>query len=93
MLRRSQPVMASASAEAWPGGVSPSSGAPPGPVMAPLRQGLKRVRFPAPKSTAETLRNLASQYDAEIVPGALAAPDLMAQAQPEAACRRWLSEA
>ncbi len=65
----------------------------PGHVMAALRQGLKRVRFTGPKSTAETLGNLASQYDAEIVTGALAAHDLMDQAEPETACRRWLSEA
>ena len=64
----------------------------PGHVMAALRQGLKRVRFTGPKSTAATLRNLASQYDAEIVTGALRAHDLMDQAQPETACRRWLSE-
>ncbi len=65
----------------------------PGHVMAALRQGLKRVRFTGPKTTAATLRSLASQYDAEIVTGALRAHDLMDQATPETACRCWLSEA
>ncbi len=69
----------------------------PGHVMAALRQGLKRVRFTGPKATAETLGNLARQYDAEIVTGALRAHDLahdpMDQAKPEAACRRWLAGA
>ena len=63
----------------------------PGHVMAALRQGLKRVRFTGPKSTATTLRALAGRYDAEIVTGALRAHDLMDQAEPEAACRRWLA--
>ncbi len=63
----------------------------PGHVMAALRQGLKRVRFSGPKSTAETLAALAGQYDAEIVTGALRAHDLLDQAEPEAACRRWLA--
>jgi fructose/tagatose bisphosphate aldolase len=65
----------------------------PGHVMAALRQGLKRVRFTGPKSTAATLRNLASQYDAEIVTGALRAHDMADQAEPETACRRWLTGA
>ncbi len=69
----------------------------PGHVMAALRQGLKRVRFTGPRSTAEILGNLDSQYDAEIVTGALRAHDLAHdlkdQAKPETACRRWLSEA
>ncbi len=65
----------------------------PGHVMAALRQGLKRIRFTGPKSTAETLGSLASRYDAEIVTGALRAHDLIDQAKPETACRRWLSEA
>ena len=65
----------------------------PGHVMAALRQGLKRVRFTGSKTTAATLRNLASQYDAEIVTGALRAHDMADQAEPETACRRWLSEA
>ncbi len=65
----------------------------PGHVMAALRQGLKRVRFTGPKSTAATLRNLASQYDAEIVTGALRAHDMAGQAEPETACRRWLAGA
>ena len=68
----------------------------PGHVMAALRQGLKRVRFTGSKTTAKTLGELARQYDAEIVTGALRAHDLahdpMDQAQPETACRRWLSE-
>ncbi len=64
----------------------------PGHVMAALRQGLKRVRFTGPKSTATTLRALASQYDAEIMTGALRAHDLLDQAEPEAACRRWLAQ-
>jgi len=63
----------------------------PGHVMAALRQGLKRLRFTGPKSTATTLRALAGRYDAEIVTGALRAHDLMDQAEPEAACRRWLA--
>lgn len=63
----------------------------PGHVMAALRQGLKRLRFTGPKSTATTLRALAGQYDAEIVTGSLRAHDLMDQAEPEAACRRWLA--
>ncbi len=63
----------------------------PGHVMAALRQGLKRVRFTGPKSAATTLRALAGQYDAEIMTGALRAHDLMDQAEPEAACRRWLA--
>ncbi len=69
----------------------------PGHVMAALRQGLKRVRFTGPKTTAKILGDLASQYDAEIVTGTLRAHDLAHdlkdQAKPEAACRRWLSEA
>ncbi len=65
----------------------------PGHVMAALRQGLKRVRFTGSKTTAAMLGDLASQYDAEIVTGALRAHDLMDQAKPETACRRWLSEA
>ncbi len=65
----------------------------PGHVMSALRQGLKRVRFTGAKTTAATLGDLASQYDAEIVTGALRAHDLMDQAKPETACRRWLSEA
>ncbi len=63
----------------------------PGHVMAALRQGLKRVRFTGPRSTATTLRALADQFDAEIMTGALRAHDLMDQAEPEAACRRWLA--
>ena len=63
----------------------------PGHVMAALRQGLKRLRFTGPKSTATTLRALAGRYDAEIMTGALRAHDLMDQAEPEAACRRWLA--
>ena len=63
----------------------------PGHVMAALRQGLKRLHFSGPKSTAETLAALAGQYDAEIVTGALRAHDLLDQAEPEAACRRWLT--
>ncbi len=65
----------------------------PGHVMAALRQGLKRVRFTGSKTTAATLRNLASQYDAEIVTGALRAHDMADQAEPETACRRWLAGA
>jgi len=65
----------------------------PGHVMAALRQGLKRIRFTGPKTTAETLGSLASQYGAEIITGALRAHDLIDQAKPETACRRWLSEA
>jgi hypothetical protein len=65
----------------------------PGHVMSALRQGLKRVRFTGAKSTAATLGSLASQFDAEIVTGALRAHDLVGQAEPETACRRWLSGA
>ena len=65
----------------------------PGHVMAALRQGLKRVRFTGAKTTAATLASLASRYDAEIVTGALRAHDMLDQAEPETACRRWLSEA
>ncbi len=65
----------------------------PGHVMAALRQGLKRVRFTGPKSTAATLSGLAAQYDAELVTGALRAHDLVDQAEPETACRRWLAGA
>ena len=87
-----------ASEERPEGGVSAliDCGDQPGHVMAALRQGLKRVRFTGPKTTAKTLGELARQYDAEIVTGALRAHDLahdpMDQAQPETACRRWLSE-
>jgi len=65
----------------------------PGHVMAALRQGLKRVRFTGPKSTAATLSGLAAHYDAEIVTGAIRAHDLVDQAEPETACRRWLAGA
>ena len=65
----------------------------PGHVMSALRQGLKRVRFTGAKSTAATLGSLARQYDAEIVTGALRAHDMADQAEPETACRRWLSDA
>ncbi len=65
----------------------------PGHVMAALRQGLKRVRFTGAKTTAATLGSLASRYDAEIVTGALRAHDMLDQAEPETACRRWLSGA
>ena len=65
----------------------------PGHVMAALRQGLKRVRFTGAKTTAATLVSLASRYDAEIVTGALRAHDMLDQAEPETACRRWLSGA
>ncbi len=63
----------------------------PGHVLAALRQGLKRVRFTGAKSTARTLSALAVQYDAEIITGTLRAHDLVRQAEPEAACRRWLA--
>ena len=65
----------------------------PGHVLSALRQGLKRVRFTGTKTIAATLGDLASQYDAEIVTGALRAYDLADQAEPEAACRHWLSGA
>jgi len=65
----------------------------PGHVMSALRQGLKRVRFTGTKTTAATLGDLASQYDAEILTGPLRAHDLADQAEPEAACRHWLSGA
>ena len=65
----------------------------PGHVMSALRQGLKRVRFTGTKTTAAMLGDLASQYDAEIVTGVLRAHDMAGQAEPESACRHWLSGA
>ncbi len=62
----------------------------PGHVMAALRQGLKRVRFTGPKSTAEKLKIIAARSGAEVVTGRIAARDLLDLPQPELACRRWL---
>ncbi len=62
----------------------------PGLVLAALRHGIRRVRFTGRTSTAATLAELAAHYGAEIITGPLAAHDLLGQAEPEAACRRWL---
>lgn len=63
----------------------------PGDVLAALRQGLAQVRFTGRKAVAAKLAAIAEAQGAELVTGRLRALDLRGSADPEAACRAWLS--
>ena len=62
-------------------------------MLAALRQGLPRVRFTGRKAVAEKLAAIAEAQGADLVAGRLRALDLRDVADPETACRAWLSAA
>jgi hypothetical protein len=63
-----------------------------GTVLNALRHGLKRVRFTGSAAALKRLRDIAGQLDAEIETGEPPpALDLLHEADPEAACRRYLA--
>ncbi len=60
-----------------------------GTAMGALRRGIGHIRFTGPPETAAKLAALGAILDTDTRP----ALDLLGLADPEAACRRWLSGA
>ncbi len=63
----------------------------PGWVMAALRQGLRELRFTGRKAVAAKLAAIAEERGARLVARRPRALDLLAEPDPQAACRRWLA--
>ncbi len=62
-----------------------------GHVLAALREGVRLVRFTGRKAVATKLAEIAAAQGAELLRGRMPALDLAGEADPAAACRRWLS--
>jgi len=62
-----------------------------GHAMAALSNGVASVRFTGRKTAAAKLAEIAAAQGGEVVTGRMTALDLLDQADPEAACRTWLT--
>ncbi len=62
-----------------------------GCVMAAFRQGVKQVCFKGSDTTRQKLLSIADNCGATLVAERPAALELLGQANPPEACRRWLS--
>ncbi len=67
-------------------------GTAPGPALAALRLGLKRVRFAGKGEALRRLQSIAAQCGAVVETETAPALDLYCTRQPEARCRAWLKE-
>jgi hypothetical protein len=63
-----------------------------GTVLGAFRRGLKRVRFTGPPEVAAKLAAIAAAQGAALDEDCRPALDLLGQADPEALCRRWLTD-
>ncbi len=62
----------------------------PGLALEALRQGCPLVRFQGRRKTAIKLADIAEQSGSRLITGPIDSLDLLGEADPEAACRRWL---
>ena len=63
----------------------------PGCVLAALRHGVKRICFTGPETTRRKLLNIAESYEATVLAERPEALELLGQANPDDACRVWLT--
>ena len=62
-----------------------------GTAMGALRRGIRRIRFTGPPEVAAKLAAIAAAQGAALDEDSRPALDLLGEADPEAACRRWLA--
>jgi hypothetical protein len=62
-----------------------------GTAMGALRRGIRRIRFTGQPEVAAKLAAIASEQGAALDEDARPPLDLLGEADPEAACRRWLA--
>ena len=67
-------------------------GAEAGLALGALRAGVKAIRFTGPNAVRAKIADIAGQMNAIVESGDFAALDLLDLTDPEAACRRWLTE-
>ena len=63
----------------------------PGLVLAALEAGLSQVRFGGSRAMAARLGEIAAARGGRVITGRVTGLDLLDRADPEAACRAWLS--